>query len=169
MVRLQKPERPALGGEATAAAATHSAAVPVEPASPPEMLSEDKAEGVQEGDADADAEWAAMREVIAASEREKERGLRVQSILSTEVCTLLIGLMSGLLIWWRQDRVGDDKCCECGSDSCLGRLNYQRGWFALAAMSEPTPTADPSKTIAALEREMAGCRYAAYEATAAHF
>lgn len=100
-VRLQKSERPALRGEATAAAAIHSAAAPVEPAFPPEMLPEDSAQGVQEGDADDDAEWAAMREIIAASERnENDRESRVQSILSTEVCTLLIGLLIGLLIWW---------------------------------------------------------------------
>ena len=98
---MQKSERPALRGEATAAAAIHSAAAPVEPAFPPEMLPEDSAQGVQEGDADDDAEWAAMREIIAASERnENDRESRVQSILSTEVCTLLIGLLIGLLIWW---------------------------------------------------------------------
>ena len=100
---MQKPERPALRGEATAAAAIHSAAAPVEPAFPPEMLPEDSAQGVQdpEGDADDDPEWAAMREIIAASKRnEEERESRVQSILSTEVCTLLIGLPIGLLIVW---------------------------------------------------------------------
>ena len=88
---MQKPERPALRGEASSrgAAAIHSAAAPVEPALPPEMLPEDSAQGVQEGDANDDHEWAAMREIIAAESREKERESRVQSILSTEVCTLL--------------------------------------------------------------------------------
>ena len=63
------------------------------------MLHEDNAEGVQEGDAQDDAEWAEMREIIAASERDKERESRIESIVNAEVCTLLIGLLFWLLIW----------------------------------------------------------------------